>query len=59
VGQRFPFGFGRGDIDEGSLPVDNFLEKPLEPNVLTAEVARLLNRADAGERDAANEHRPG
>ena len=46
VGQKFPFGFGASDIDDDSLPVDNYLEKPVDPDTLTAEVARLLGRAD-------------
>jgi len=44
VGQRFPLGFGSRDIDEGSLPVDIYLEKPVDPDLLTREVARLLSR---------------
>ena len=49
VGQRFPFGFGPSDIGEDSLPVDIYLEKPVEPDLLSAEIARLLarGRADA------------
>ena len=42
LGQRFPFGFGSRDIGDGSLPVDTYLEKPVEPDVLAREVSRLL-----------------
>jgi len=45
VGQKFPFGFGSCDINDGSLPVDNYLEKPVDPDTLTAEVARLIEKA--------------
>jgi DNA-binding response OmpR family regulator len=45
VGQRFPFGFGSTDIDDASLPVDNYLEKPVHPDVLADEVSRLLAKA--------------
>jgi len=49
VGQKFPFGFGPSDINDGSLPVDTYLEKPVAPDVLTAEVARLLEKAGTSE----------
>ena len=45
LGQRFPFGFGPGDIDDSSVPVDNYLEKPVDPGFLREEVSRLLARA--------------
>ncbi len=47
VGQRFPFGFSSRDIDEGSLPVDSYLEKPVDPDLLIREVSRLLSRDSA------------
>jgi DNA-binding response OmpR family regulator len=43
VGQKFPFGFGSSDIDGRSLPVDDFLEKPVAPDVLAETVSRLLD----------------
>ena len=55
VGQKFPFGFGPGDIDDDSLPVDNYLEKPVDPDTLTAEVARLLGRADPPAKEGPGE----
>ncbi|HUT36913.1 MAG TPA: response regulator [Planctomycetota bacterium] len=47
LGQRFPFGFGPGDIDGSSVPVDGYLEKPVDPDFLREEVSRLLARAGA------------
>ena len=48
VGQMFPFGFGSGDIDDESLPVDDFLEKPLAPDVLRSKVAQLIEGSAPG-----------
>lgn len=35
--------------DETFLPVDGFLEKPVEPDVLLAEVKKLLDKKNSGE----------
>lgn len=45
VGQKFPFGFGPPDIGDDSLPVDDFVEKPIEPQALRDKVAALLAAA--------------
>jgi len=50
LGQRFPFGFGPEDIDDSSVPVDGYLEKPVDPDFLREEVSRLLARAGASGR---------
>jgi DNA-binding response OmpR family regulator len=42
VNTRFPFGFSAKDIDEDWLPVNDFLEKPVDLDVLTARVAAML-----------------
>ncbi|MBM4043344.1 MAG: response regulator [Planctomycetes bacterium] len=47
VNSRFPLGFSRKDIDERWLPVDDFLEKPVDLDLLCARVADLLARASA------------
>ena len=52
VGQKFPYGFGFPDIDDESLPVDDFVEKPVEPEVLRSKVSALLAEAAAGESTA-------
>jgi DNA-binding response OmpR family regulator len=44
VNQRFPLEFGPGDIGSDCLPVADFLEKPVDLDVLCDEVARLLER---------------
>ena len=42
VNTKFPLGFGPHDIDENWLPVSNFLEKPVDLDVLLNEVNTLL-----------------
>ena len=41
INQRLPYGFSL-DKDREFLPVDRFLEKPVEPQVLLKEVEKLL-----------------
>ncbi|MFW6164072.1 MAG: response regulator transcription factor [Planctomycetota bacterium] len=55
VGQKFPFGFGPSDVGDEALPVDDFVEKPVEPGVLREKVSTLLGQAGGG--DAAEEGR--
>ncbi|HUT34740.1 MAG TPA: response regulator [Planctomycetota bacterium] len=45
VNSRFPLGFSSKDIDEHWLPVDDFLEKPVDLDLLCARVGDLLARA--------------
>jgi hypothetical protein len=52
VNQMFPFEFGHGDIDGDSLPVDEFLEKPVDLDVLRDKVSALLEKAGAPGGDA-------
>ena len=44
VNQRsnLSFGFAESDISDDFMPVEGFLEKPVEPAVLLAKVAELL-----------------
>jgi DNA-binding response OmpR family regulator len=44
VNTRFPLGFSAKDIDEDWLPVTDFLEKPVDLDVLTERVAAILAR---------------
>ena len=44
VNARFPLGFGTRDIDEEWLPVQEFLEKPIDHDVLVRRVSELLSR---------------
>jgi len=49
INARFPLGFGPNDIDSEWMPVTDFLEKPVDFDVLREKVAKLLNpesRAD-------------
>ena len=48
VNSRFPLGFSSKDIDEDWLPVTDFLEKPVDLDVLAERVAAILkNRQSA------------
>ena len=49
VNAKFPLGFGSGDIDDNWLPVSDFLEKPVDFDVLKNKVADLLQKARAGD----------
>jgi len=42
VNAKFPLGFGAQDIDEDWLPVSDFLEKPVDLDVLRKKVAGLV-----------------
>lgn len=48
VNARFPLGFSRKDIDEHWLPVDDFLEKPVDLDLLCVRVRDLLASAKGG-----------
>ena len=43
VNTRFPLGFSSKDIDDDWLPVTDFLEKPVDLDVLAERVAAILN----------------
>ncbi|MCP4609107.1 MAG: response regulator [Planctomycetes bacterium] len=43
INTKFPLGFGSKDIDEDWMPVTEFLEKPVDFDVLREKVAKLLN----------------
>ncbi len=45
INAKFPLGFGPQDIDDAWMPVTDFLEKPVDLEVLTHKVARLLGEA--------------
>ena len=49
VNTRAPFGFSAKDIDEDWLPVTDFLEKPVDMDVLADRVSALL-ASSAGRR---------
>jgi hypothetical protein len=42
VNVKFPLGFGPGTIDEDWMPVNDFVQKPVDLNVLTSRVSALL-----------------
>ena len=44
VNSKLPYGFSTRDIDNYWLPVDDFLEKPVDFNVLQKKVAELLKK---------------
>ena len=43
INTKFPMGFGPGDIDDAWLPVQDFLEKPIDFDVLADKVEKLAN----------------
>ena len=43
INTKFPLGFGSKDIDEEWMPVTEFLEKPVDFDVLRDKVAKLLS----------------
>ncbi len=45
VNTKFPLGFGPNDIDNHWLPVQDFLEKPVDFDVLRQKVRRLCEEA--------------
>ncbi len=45
VNTKFPLGFGARDIDDTWLPVSDFVEKPVDLDVLQSKVAALLAKA--------------
>jgi DNA-binding response OmpR family regulator len=44
VNTRFPLGFGPSDIDDAWMPVTDYLEKPINFDVLISRVAALLSK---------------
>lgn len=48
VNTKFPLGFSSRDIDDHWLPVADFVEKPVDFDVLKNKVAGLLEKAGAG-----------
>lgn len=51
VNARYPLGFSAQDIDDQWLPVSDFVEKPVDLDVLQNKVSALLERAAATGRD--------
>lgn len=47
VNTRFPFGFSEKDIDDDWLPVTDFLEKPVDLDVLADRVGTILAKGRA------------
>ncbi len=43
INTKFPLGFGPKDIDDSWMPVTDFLEKPVDFDVLRNKVAKLLS----------------
>ncbi len=41
INTKFPMGFGPGDIDDAWMPVQDFLEKPIDFDVLVDKVEML------------------
>ena len=44
INTKFPMGFGPGDIDDAWMPVQDFLEKPIDFDVLADKVETLAKQ---------------
>jgi len=49
INTKFPLGFGSKDIDDNWMPVTDFLEKPIDFDVLRDKVAKLLSANSAND----------
>ncbi|GAJ17044.1 unnamed protein product [marine sediment metagenome] len=49
INTKFPLGFGLKDIDDRWLPVTDFLEKPVDFDVLISKVAKLLQESSTAD----------
>jgi DNA-binding response OmpR family regulator len=46
INQEFPMDFSERDIDADWMPVQDFLEKPVEPGALLATVDKLIRKGN-------------
>jgi DNA-binding response OmpR family regulator len=46
INQKAPFGFSNNDIDDAWLPVAEFMEKPVDFEVMKTKVRHLLGHAE-------------
>ena len=53
VNTKFPFGFSERDIDDHWLPVMDFVEKPVDFDILQKKVSALLEKARASSGDSS------
>jgi CheY-like chemotaxis protein len=49
INTKFPLGFGPKDINDRWMPVTEFLEKPVDFDVLREKVAKLLSANSAND----------
>jgi CheY-like chemotaxis protein len=49
INAKFPLGFGAEDIDDSWLPASDFLEKPVDFDVLKSKVAQLLGEGNSAD----------
>ena len=49
INTKFPMGFGPRDIDDTWMPVQDFLEKPIDFDVLSAKVEKLAGQKAGGQ----------
>ena len=48
VNEKFPLGFSSRDIDDNWLPVEEFIEKPVDFSVLLKKVSMMLSSEKSG-----------
>ena len=56
VNTAFPLGFGTQDIDDNWMPVSDFLEKPVDLDVLQDKVGHLLKEAGSQSNQSSAEN---
>ena len=49
INAKFPLGFGPQDIDKDWLPVTDFLEKPVDFDILRGKVSELLREGSSAD----------
>ena len=54
VNEKFPLGFSSNDIDEYWFPVEDFLEKPIDLDMLKEKVSQILSKGKSKTKSVEN-----
>lgn len=46
INEKFPLGFNKGNINENWLPIDSFLEKPVDFDVLKNKIEEMVKKTN-------------
>ena len=49
INSKFPLGFGPNNIDSEWMPVNDYLEKPVDFDILKDKVAKVLRQKNKGD----------